>query len=233
MLITHQDPRNCVRTQSRDSWVTQRAKRAWHTSKETQQRCAVLEGGWLIFLDIAVGFMLKFYWGRLQLPRQRILDPVEVAGCGLMLVSFMLDTSHHTFTNMRCRMKRQELRTKTIPLRLLTNITRDCGPSGFAVYSVLLCHARTKGDDIGKSFPGKELISKEANISPRTTTTAINALVGHRYILLRKKKALGGYYSNVYWIAWIRVGQWQWHKAQAKSLDIPEHSHKQYLPIGC
>lgn len=102
------------------------------------------------------------------------------------------------------------LRTKSIQLKLLTYITRDCGASGYAVYSVLLCHACTKGDDIGKSFPGIELMAQEANLSEKTVRTAVKLLKKHRYILVHKRKSANGYYNNVYWIAWIRNRNWRW-----------------------
>lgn len=102
------------------------------------------------------------------------------------------------------------LRTKTIPLKLLTQITRDCGASGFAVYSVLLCHAKTTGDDIGQSFPGQELIVTECSAGIATVKRAIHRLAKHKYIRITQRKATNGYYSNVYWIAWISKGEYRW-----------------------
>ena len=109
------------------------------------------------------------------------------------------------------------LRTKTIPLKLLTRITRDCGASGFAVYSVLLCHAKTTGDDTGQSFPGQELIAKECSVSLRTVKYAIRSLNTHKYIRITHKQAANGYQSNIYWIAWIAKGEYRW-KHRLKSL---------------
>lgn len=102
------------------------------------------------------------------------------------------------------------LRTKTIPLPLLTKICRDCGTSGFAVYSVLLCHAKTSGDDIGQSFPGQELIATEADIGLSTAQRAIGRLTLHRYIRVTHKQASNGHQSNIYWIAWIAKGEHKW-----------------------
>lgn len=102
------------------------------------------------------------------------------------------------------------LRTKTIPLKLLTRITRDCGMSGFAVYSVLLCHAKTTGDNIGQSFPGQELIATECNVSLITVSRAIRSLRTHRYIRITHKQAANGHQSNIYWIAWIAKGEYRW-----------------------
>lgn len=102
------------------------------------------------------------------------------------------------------------LRTKTIPLPLLTKICQDCGTSGFAVYSVLLCHAKTGGEDIGQSFPGQELIARECYVSLVTVSRAIRSLLLHRYIRIEKRKATNGYHSNIYWIAWITKGEHKW-----------------------
>lgn len=102
------------------------------------------------------------------------------------------------------------LRTKTIPLPLLTKICRDCKPSGFAVYSVLLCHAKTSGEDTGQSYPGQELIATEADMSLITVSRAIRSLSLRRYIRIEKRKATNGYHSNIYWIAWIAKGEHKW-----------------------
>ena len=118
------------------------------------------------------------------------------------------------------------LRTKTIPLKLLSKICGDCGTSGFAVYSVLLCHAKTTGDDIGQSFPGRELIAKEAHISLSTTKRAIKALTTHKYIRITKRPAANGHQSNVYWIAWIQKGIY-------KFVDKPEVATGQFDPQRC
>ena len=104
------------------------------------------------------------------------------------------------------------LRTKTIPLKLLTHITRDCGPSGFAVYSVLLCHAKTTGDDTGQSYPGQELIAEECSVSLITVSRAIRSLLLHKYIRITHRKAKNGYQSNIYWIAWIARGEYRWER---------------------
>jgi hypothetical protein len=104
------------------------------------------------------------------------------------------------------------LRTKTIPLKLLTSITQDCGTSAFAVYSVLLCHAKTTGDDIGQSFPGQELIAEECNVSLSTVQRAIGRLTLHRYIRVTHKQASNGHQSNIYWLAWIAKGEYRWEK---------------------
>ena len=110
------------------------------------------------------------------------------------------------------------LRTKTIPLRLLTHINRDCGPSGFAVYSVLLCHAKTTGDNTGQSYPGQELIAKECYVSLKTVSRAISGLLLHRYIRIEKRKATNGHHSNVYWIAWIAKGEYRWKHSKNTQL---------------
>lgn len=104
------------------------------------------------------------------------------------------------------------LRTKTIPLKLLTRITRDCGTSGYAVYSVLLCHAKTKGDDIGQSYPGQELIAEECSMSLRNVKYAISSLNTNKYIHITHRKAANGYQSNIYWIAWIAKGEYKWKR---------------------
>jgi len=112
-------------------------------------------------------------------------------------------------------MNYQALRTKTIPLPLLTKICRDCKPSGYAVYSVLLCHAKTGGEDIGQSFPGQELIAKEAHMSLRMVKYAIKSLRTHRYINVTHKPAANGHQSNIYWIAWIAKGEHKWASEQS------------------
>lgn len=115
------------------------------------------------------------------------------------------------------------LRTKTIPLKLLTRITQDCGASGYAVYSVLLCHAKTRGDDIGQSFPGQQLIAKECSISIRTVKYAITKLKTNRYIRITHKQAENGHQSNVYWLAWIAKGEYRWEAERKHSKNTPQH----------
>lgn len=112
------------------------------------------------------------------------------------------------------------LRTKTIPLPLLTKICGDCGTSGYAVYSVLLCHAKTAGDDIGQSFPGQELIAKETCLSLRMVKYATKSLRQHRYIRITHKPAANGHQSNIYWVAWIAKGEHKWKTTKKCSLDL-------------
>lgn len=103
------------------------------------------------------------------------------------------------------------LRTKPIPLGLISSIVSECGASAYVVYSVLLCHARTKGKYIGMAFPSEELIGKEAGLSLRTVVSCIDKLSDRRFIRITKRKAEGGYWNNIYWIAWVKrkIHRWE------------------------
>jgi len=120
-------------------------------------------------------------------------------------------------------MNHKQLRTKPIPLELITLIVTDCGPSGYVVYSVLLCHAKTTGKGKGgrgTAYPSEELIAEEGNISTRTVIRSVKLLIQHRYIMRTKHPTANGRFNNVYWIAYIRIGDYVWPPTQEVSDNL-------------
>ena len=110
------------------------------------------------------------------------------------------------------------LKTRSIPLKLLRAINRDCGATGFTIYSILLCHAKTNGPDKGKAFPSQELLAKESTCSLRTITSCLKRLEEYRYIAILKQRSKAGYDSNIYWIPWIKKRNSKWTKNELKNL---------------
>ena len=110
--------------------------------------------------------------------------------------------------------KHQELRTKPIPLALVSNITRDCGSSGFVVYSALLCY------DEGQGVAGIKLDDLCLAISTRTAIRALSNLTSYRFARVIKGR------PNKYHLAWVQIHKYKWPQSFMEFVCTKHAGHK-------